>query len=191
MATKVEEIRNIALVGHGSSGKTTLADSFLVTVGEASGHHSVDDGTSICDFDEEEKAHKYSIETALTHFKHANKQFFILDAPGYPDLIGQAISALRAADTALICIDAHAGIKVNTRRMFQEAGKAGVGRMFLLNKLDADNIDFPSLVESIREVFGIGCVLLNVPIGLGNDFKGVASTLKIEGNAAGAVIDPS
>ncbi|MCA9247651.1 MAG: elongation factor G [Planctomycetales bacterium] len=191
MATKVEDIRNIALVGHGSSGKTTLADNFLITTGEANGNHSVDDGTSICDFDEEEKEHKYSIEAAVTHFQHAGKQFHVLDAPGYPDLIGQAISALRATDTALLCIDAHAGIKVNTRRMFQEAEKAGVGRIILINKLDADNIDFPALVESIREVFGIGCVLLNVPLGLGADFKGVASTLKLDGDASGAVIAPA
>ena len=191
MATKVEDIRNIALVGHGSSGKTTLADNFLLTTGAATGNHSVDDGTSICDFDEEEKKHKHSIEAAITHFDHVGKRFNLIDAPGYPDLIGQAISALRAADNAVICIDAHAGIKVNTRRMFQEAGKAGVGRFILINKMDTDNIDFPGLVASIREVFGPRCVLLNVPVGQGADFKRVVSTLKLEGDATGALVDPA
>ncbi|MEE2707347.1 MAG: elongation factor G [Planctomycetota bacterium] len=187
---KLEDIRNIVLVGHGSSGKTTLADKFLTETGTIKANPSVDDGTSICDFDEEEKVHKYSVESSITHFQHAGKRFNVIDTPGYPDLIGQAIGALRGVDTAAIFVEAAGGIKVNTRRVFQEAEKAGVGRMIVVSKMDTDNIDFPALVESIKELFGNACVPLNVPLGHGADFKGVVSTLNVPDDTAGALIDP-
>src|SRR5260370_33778317 len=86
---------------------------------------SVDDGTSVCDFDEVEKAHKYSIESAVTHFEHAGKRFNMIDTPGYPDFIGQAIGVVPAVETAAIGINDHSGIDGNTRRGFQEACKRG------------------------------------------------------------------
>ena len=186
----IQDIRNIALVGHGSAGKTTLADKFLTFTGTLSANPSVDDGTSICDFDEEEKHHKHTIEATLTHFMHGGKKFRVIDTPGYPDLIGQVIGTLRGVDTACIVIDASGGIKVNTRRVFQEAGAAGVGRVIVINKLDADNIDFPGLLASIRDLFGVACVPLNVPLGSGESFKGVASTLAVPEDTSGALVDP-
>jgi elongation factor G len=191
MAKKVDDLRNIAVCGHGSSGKTTLVDHLLVKTGAASGQPSVDAGTSICDFDEEEKHHKHSVEASIVHFDFGGKRFNVIDTPGYPDLIGQTIGALRAAETALIAIDAHAGIKVNTRRVWQEAGDAGLGRILVITKLDADNIDFPGLVDAIKEVFGPQCVLFNVPIGQGHDLKGVASTLEVPADTKGALVDPA
>ena len=187
----VELIRNVVLCGHGSSGKTSLADAFLVTSGAVSGNPSVDDGTSICDFDPEEKSHKYSIESAATHFKHDGKEFTVIDTPGYPDFIGQTIGPINAVETAVIVVNASSGIEVNTRRVFKEAGNAGCGRMIAINKLDSDNIDFNALVDGIREMWGTKCVLLNVPVGLGADFKGVISTLNVPDDTAGAIIDPN
>lgn len=187
----VDKIRNIALCGHGSSGKTTLIDHLLHKAGAVNRTGSVDDNTSICDFDEVEKAHKYTIEAKVAHFERDGLHFNVLDTPGYPDFIGQTIGALHAVDTAVIVINAHSGIEVNTRRVFQEAGKLGLGRMILINKMDTDNIDFPRLVSNIRETFGKACVLLNVPLGSGADFKGVASILKPSGSTAGALIDPA
>ena len=187
----VQDIRNIAVCGHGSSGKTTLVDQLLVKTGAVSGQPSVDSGTSICDFDEEEKHHKHSIESSVVHFDHGGKRFNLIDTPGYPDLIGQTIGALRAADTALITIDAHAGIKVNTRRAWQEAGDAGLGRILCITKLDADQINFPQLIDSIREVFGKSCALFNVPLGQGHDLQGVVSTLDPPKGTVGALIDPA
>nr|MCU0871209.1 GTP-binding protein [Pirellulaceae bacterium] len=99
---KIEDIRNIAVCGHGSSGKTTLVDKLLVKTGTVNANPSVDEGSSICDFDPEEKYHKYTIEAKLVHLNHAGKQFRVLDTPGYPDYIGQTICALRGADTAVI-----------------------------------------------------------------------------------------
>ncbi len=190
MTTQVENIRNLVICGHGSAGKTTLVDQLLVQSGAVTANPSVDAGTSICDFDEEEKHHKHSIESTVTHFDHAGKRINLIDTPGYPDLVGQMIGSLRAADTALIAIDAHAGIKVNTRRAWAEAGKTGCGRIIVLTKLDTDNIDFPGLIDSIKEVFGNSCALLNVPLGLGDSLRGVASTLNVPDDTDGAVIDP-
>ncbi|MDY0165715.1 MAG: elongation factor G [Thermoguttaceae bacterium] len=188
---QVAQIRNIVLCGHGSAGKTTLVDTLLHKTGAVKRHASVDDGTSICDFDEEEKHHKYTIESTVTHFDHAGQHFHAIDTPGYPDFIGQAIGAMRGADTAVIVINAQAGIEVNTRRVFAEAEKAGLGRIIVLNKMDSDNIDFPALVDTVREVFGNTCQLLNVPLGHGGDFKGVASTLSVPDDTGGALIDPT
>ncbi|HEV2972250.1 MAG TPA: elongation factor G [Pirellulales bacterium] len=188
---KVEDIRNIALCGHGSSGKTTLIDKMLNLSGAVTRPASVDDGTSVCDFDEVEKAHKYSIESAVTHFEHAGKRFNVIDTPGYPDFIGQAIGAFQAVETAAIVVNAHSGIEVNTRRVFHEAGKAGCGRIIVISKMDSENIGFPALLESIQSMFGKACIPLNVPIGSGHDFKGVVSTLKVSGGTPGALIDPA
>ena len=186
----VESIRNVVLCGHGSSGKTTLADAFLVETKTVPGSPSVDDGTSISDFDPEEKSHKYSIESALTHFQHKGKEFRVMDTPVYPDFIGQAIGPITAADTALIVLNATSGVEVNSRRVFNEAGKAGIGRMIVINKMDSDNIDFAGLVADIREIWGNSCVLLNVPVGSGADFKGVVSTLNVPDDTAGCLVDP-
>jgi elongation factor G len=185
----VQDIRNVALCGHGSSGKTTIADKLLNLTGAVTRPASVDDGTSVCDFDEEEKHHKYSVEAALVHFDHGGKHFNLIDTPGYPDFIGQAIGALRAVETACIVVNAHSGIEVNTRRVFQEAGKAGVGRVIVISKMDSENIDFPKLVGAIQEMWGKNCAPLNVPLGSGHDFKGVASVLKPPADVKGALID--
>lgn len=187
---RIEDLRNVALCGHGSSGKTTLVDKMLVKSNAVNANPSVDEGTSICDFDPEEKAHKYSIEASLVHFDHAGKRFNVIDAPGYPDFIGQTIGALHGVETALIVVNAQSGIEVNTRRVYAEAGKLGVARMIVLSKIDADNIDFAALVESIRELWGNRCVLVNVPLGLGHTLKGVVSTLHVPAGVAGAVVDP-
>ncbi len=188
---KVADIRNVAFCGHGSSGKTTLVDHFLVSTGTVNANPSVDEGTSICDFDPEEKKHKYSIESTLVHFQHGGKRFHVFDTPGYPDFIGQTIAALGGVDTAVIVVNAQSGIEVNTRRVFEEAGKLGLGRMIVLSKLDGDNIDFNGVVEAIREMWGARCVLLNVPLGVGADFRGVASTLDVPDDTSGAVVDPN
>jgi len=189
--TKTDNIRNVLFCGHGSAGKTTIIDHLLVDTGAISGTPSVDDETSICDFDPEEKQHKYSIEACVVYCQHAGKRLNLIDTPGYPDFIGQVVGGLQGVDNAAIVINAQSGIEVNTRRVFDEAGKAGVGRIIVINKMDAENIEFNELVNSIQEMWGPKCVLLNVPIGHGPDFKGVVSTLKVPDDSTGALTDPA
>jgi elongation factor G len=185
------DIRNIAFCGHGHAGKTSLVDKLLHKTGAVTRPANVEDGTSICDFDEEEKHHKYSIESSVVHFEHGGKLFHVIDTPGYPDFIGQTIECLRGVDTAAIVINAQSGIEVNTRRVFQEAGKAGLGRIIVISKLDTENIDFPGLLENIKKLFGAACAPFNVPLGSGSGLKGVAGTLKPPASTAGALIDPA
>ncbi len=189
---KSEQIRNIVLAGHGAVGKTSLADQMLYKAGIGSRAGSVDDGTSQLDVDDEERERHFTISSAMCHFEHKGLRVNVIDTPGYPDFVGQVISAICAAETALITINSSAGIEANTRRTFELAGKAHLARMIVLNKLDLENINFPQLVANIQELFGRNCVPLNVPIGLGTKFKGVASTLNVASGApAGAVVDPA
>ena len=167
-----------------------LVDRILVKTGAVKGEPSVDNGTSICDFDEEEKEHKYTIQSTVTHCQHDGKHLNLIDTPGYPDFLGETIGALYGVDTAAIVVNAHTGIEVNTRRVFQEAGKAGLGRVVVVSKMDSDNIDFPALIADLRELWGSSCVLLNVPVGHGADFKGVVSTLDPPDDTSGALVDP-
>jgi elongation factor G len=179
MAAKyaVGDIHNLALVGHGAAGKTSLADALLFKAGAVTRRGSVDDGTSVSDYDDEEHKRHFSIDTSVLHADYQGKYLELLDAPGYPDFVGAALEALNAVENAVIVINAGHGIEVNTRRMFREAGSRGLGRMIVLNKLDADNIDFAQLLATIQQTFGKGCVLLNAPLGLGAKLHGVVSVL--------------
>jgi elongation factor G len=185
------DIRNVALIGHGAVGKTTLADLLLFKSGAVTRAGSVDDGSSLLDSDEEAKHHKHSITSTVVHFTHAGKYINVIDTPGYPDFIGQVIGSLRAVETAITVLSATAGIEVNTRRTFNLAGDEGLGRMIVVNKCDLDNIDFERIVDSIRDTFGNACVPMNVPVGLGPKFSGVVSTLDVPATVpAEAVADP-
>lgn len=174
---RVEDIRNLALAGHRASGKTSLADALLYQAKAVDRHGSVDDGTSVSDYDEEEHRHHFSIDTSVLHLEHKGKQVHLLDAPGYPEFVGAALGALNAVENALIVVSAANGIEVNTRRMFHEAGKRGLARMLVINKLDADNVHFTDLVKSLQETFGKACVLFNAPINPGPRISGVVSVL--------------
>ena len=157
------DIRNIILLGHGGSGKTSLAEAILHTTGASNRLGSVDEKTSICDYYEEEKEHQHSIASAIVHTAYNGKTINIIDTPGYPDFIGPAIKAIPAAETAVIVISASAGIETNTRKMFQLATKADMPRVIVINKIDADNIDLPGLLKNIRETFGPQCRCANLP----------------------------
>ncbi|MEZ6062082.1 MAG: elongation factor G [Planctomycetaceae bacterium] len=174
----VSELRNVVLVGHGSVGKTSLADLMLFESGEKKKVGSPDDGTSNLDVDDDEKDRHHSVTSHICHFEHANARINLLDAPGMPDFIGHAIGALRAAETALVTINARAGIEVNCRRAFQHAGNRGLGRFIIVNKCDEEDIDLPALVDSIQQQFGAACALMNVPVGIGASLSGVVSTVR-------------
>jgi elongation factor G len=187
---RVEDIRNIALVGHRAAGKTSLADALLFKAGTVSRRGSVDEGSSVSDYDEEEHKRKFSIDASVLHLEHKGKQIHLIDTPGYPDFVGAALGALPAVETALVVISAPNGIEVNTRRMFAEAGRRGLARMLVINQMDAENIRFEELLGAINTTFGKGCVLFNAPIGQGAQFSGVVSILNPPAKApAGCPVD--
>src|SRR5438105_13624256 len=154
----VENVRDIALVGHRAAGKSSLADALLFEAKAVERMGSVDDGTSVGDFDEEEHKHHFSIDTHVLHTDHDGKHLNILDAPGSPDFIGAALEALAAVETAIVVVSAVTGIEVNTRRMYNEATKKGLSRAVVINKIDAEKtVDFNELVATIQTGFGKNC----------------------------------
>ena len=173
----VKDIRTVALVGHGAAGKTSLADALLFDAKAVERRGNIDDGTSVSDWDDEEKKRHFSIDTSVLHLDYKDKHIHLLDTPGYPDFVGAALAGLNAVDTAALVVAAPSGIQVNTRRMFREAGKRDLARMIVLNKLDGDNIDFKQLLTSLRESFGNACVLFNAPDAVGPKFSAVVSVL--------------
>ncbi|MBI2308225.1 MAG: elongation factor G [Rhodocyclales bacterium] len=158
-----ENIRTIALVGHGAAGKTTLAEALLAAGGAITGKGSIDKGSTVCDADPLEKELGHSLNSALASFEWQGVRIHFADTPGYPDFAGQAIGALAAVDTALVVINAQTGVELNTERMMKWAGERGLCRMIVVNKIDCDNLDLPKLVGEIRERFGKQCMLLDLP----------------------------
>ena len=161
--TNLNDIRNIVLLGHGSSGKTSLLEAMLHTTGVTNRLGSIDEKNTVSDYDDEEKERGNSIHSALAHITHGGKLVNIIDTPGYPDFVGPALSSIPAAETAVIVIGAPSGIEMNTRKLFQAATKAGKARIIVINKMDADNVDLTELVEQIRETFGQQCRCANLP----------------------------
>lgn len=159
----ISDIRNIVLLGHGGSGKTSLAEAILHKTGATNRLGSVDDKTSICDFYDEEKEHQHSIQSSIININYGGKLINIIDTPGYPDFIGPAIKAIPAAETAVIVINAASGIETNTRKMFELTAKTHKPRLIAINKIDAENIDLPELLKNIHETFGSRCRCANLP----------------------------
>ncbi|MDQ5882263.1 MAG: elongation factor [Pseudomonadota bacterium] len=157
------QIRSIALVGHGATGKTTLVEALLAATGTIKAKGSVEKGSTVCDADPLEKELGHSLNSALVSFEWLGVRVHLADTPGYPDFAGQAIGALAAVDTALVTINAQTGIELNTERMMKWAGERGLCRMIVVNKIDCDNLDLPKLVGEIRERFGKQCMLLDLP----------------------------
>ncbi len=173
----VPDIRNVALAGHGASGKTSLADALLFLAGATNRKGSPDDGTSLLDTDDEEKRRHFTIDCHLGHLEWHGKQIHLIDSPGYPDFIGSALEAMAAVENVIIAVSGPTGIEVNTRRMFQEASRLGLGRFLVITKMDADNTDYVRDLNAIRESFGLQCVPFNVPVGQGPAFQGVVDVI--------------
>ena len=158
------QIRNIALVGHGGSGKTSLAEALLFKCGMTNRLGNVPDGTSFLDSTDEAKEKLSSVDSALCHVVHKGLHVNILDTPGTPAFCGPAIAALAAVECAVVVISASAGIQVNTRRMFERARDYGLGVWIVINHIDAANVDLPVLVGQIQESFGAQCVPFDLPV---------------------------
>jgi elongation factor G len=186
----VEDVRDIALVGHRAAGKTSLADALLYEAHAVDKLGKVDDGTSVADTDEDEKRHHFSIDTHVLHAEHAGKALHILDTPGYPDFIGAALEGLSAVETAVLVVSAVNGVEVNTRRMFREAGKRELSRVIVVNKIDTENADFAAAVDAIQSAFGNKCVPFNVPNADGDKFNRVVCVLDPPGDTTGFPVPP-
>ncbi len=159
--TSVHDIRNVALLGHTSCGKTTLVEALLVASGEIGTAGSVERGTTTSDFDPQERDMGHSLTTAVTHFEWAGHWINLLDTPGLPDMAGRALAALPAVDTAAIVINAQAGIESGSRRMMEAA--RGKCRMIIVNRIEMPGLDLAALMDEIATSFGPECLPINLP----------------------------
>ena len=166
-AKKPQDIRNVVLLGHGGAGKTILVEAMLHAAGLTSRFGTIEDGSTVTDYQDLEKQRQHSVDPAMAYFDHAGKTVNVIDAPGYPDFIGGAIAAVGGVDAALVVVSAPAGIEVNTRRLFAAAGAAQLARAIVVNKIDAENVDLPALCAALTETFGPAVKCMNLPAGGG------------------------
>ncbi|MGD8429363.1 MAG: elongation factor G [Ectothiorhodospiraceae bacterium] len=157
------QIRNIALVGQAGSGKTTLAEALLVQSGAVPSAGSVERGTTVSDTDPQEKALHHSISASVMGLSWKDSWINVVDTPGYPDFLGQALSILPAVETVAVVINAQTGVDTVARQMMQWAADRGLCRMVIVNRIDADAVNLHRTLEQIREVFGPECLALNLP----------------------------
>jgi elongation factor G len=158
-----EDVRNIALVGHAGSGKTTLVEALLAAAGAIPQPGSVAKGTTVCDYEDMEKELKHSLDVGITGFTAHGKHINLLDTPGYPDFLGRTLSVLNAVETAAIVINAENGIEPLTQRAWKAADNRNLCRIMVVNGIDSDNADLAALTDQLRESFGSECLPINLP----------------------------
>jgi len=172
-----EKIRNVALVGHGGAGKTTLAEALLHRAGALNRLGRVEDGSTVCDHDAEEQRRGLSLSLALAPFEWKGHKVNLVDTPGYADFIGDVVTALRVVDLAVFVVSAVDGVEVQTEAIWREAARLGVPRMIFVNKLDRERASFERTLDQLRDRLGAGVAPLELPIGEEAEFRGIADLL--------------
>ncbi len=158
-----ENIRTVALVGHGAAGKTSLAEALLACAKQIPAPGSVERGTTVSDFDPLEKSLQHSLRASVLHLDTDSTRVHLIDTPGFPDFIGQAIGALDAVETAAVVINAQSGIEMITSRMMTLAAERKLCRLVIVNKIDAENADPEQTLAAIQATFGKECLPINLP----------------------------
>lgn len=176
----VEKVRSVAVVAHSGSGKTSLIDSTLYIAGANTRLGKVNDGTSMCDYNEDEIERKITINAKVLHFDWEGHRIFLMDTPGYADFIGEVIAALNACDSGLVLVDATGGVEVGTERVWGLLDKRNMSRAIFVNKLDKENTDFFKTLDEIKERLGKKCLAFTYPVGKQASFKESVSLLKQE-----------
>ncbi|MBR4359575.1 MAG: elongation factor G [Clostridia bacterium] len=175
---KTENIRNITLIGHGSNGKTTLTEAMLYAAGHVDRQGKVEDGAATTDYDPEEIKRHISISAAVAPVEWKGTKINVIDVPGYFDFIGEMMGPLRVVETAGIVVGAVSGLDVGSEKAWNYAQKNNVCRMFIINRMDAENANYMKVVEQLRGKFGSSVVPMLLPIGEGAGFKGVVNVLE-------------
>jgi elongation factor G len=175
-----KDIRNVGVVGHGDSGKTTLTAGLLFTAGATNRLLRVDEGNTITDFDEEEVQRKVSISTALAVAEWKKTKINILDTPGYNIFINDTRGALIAADAALVVVDGVAGVEVQTEKVWTYSADYKLPRTVIINKLDRERSSFERALGSVQEAFGRTAIPIQIPIGAEREFKGVIDLVRMK-----------
>jgi elongation factor G len=173
-----EKIRNIALTGHGSSGKTSLTAAFLFQAGVTTRLTKVDKGNTVTDFDPDEIARKISIQSAVCHFTWKDHRINLVDCPGYTNFLWDTRASLRAVDAGVVLVCAVAGVEVGTEKVWAMMDEFSLPRVIVINKIERENADFSRTMEAIHQFFGRKAVPVQLPIGQEKDFSGVVDLIR-------------
>ncbi|HEX7475988.1 MAG TPA: elongation factor G [Dehalococcoidales bacterium] len=176
----LENVRNVSLLSHAGSGKTTLSESILFNAKAISRLGRVDEGTTTSDYDPDEIQRRISISLSVLPYAWQGVKVNLLDTPGYSDFVGEVKSALRVTEGAVVLIGATSGIEVGTDQVWQYCEEAGISRLIFINKMDRENADFFKVFEDAQKKFGNKCVALQIPIGTHTSFTGVIDLLKMK-----------
>jgi elongation factor G len=172
-----DRIRNVALVGHRGSGKTSLAEAILFESGVINRLGRVDDGTTVCDFEDDEHERGMSIGAAVTSFEHDGRKVNMIDTPGEPSFIADTLGALRVVDAAVFVVNGVMGVEVNTERLWRRADQEGLARLVFVNMLDRERADFFRSLDSLQSTFGPHVVATEIPIGSEHETRGVVDLI--------------
>ncbi|MEC9322191.1 MAG: GTP-binding protein, partial [Chloroflexota bacterium] len=172
-----DQIRNCAIVSHGGTGKTILAESMLYTAGLITRIGAVEDGNTVSDFEEEEIKRGNSVQASLMAFDWKGTKINLIDTPGFADFRGEVVSAVSAADSVVLVVAAPSGVEVGTQQMWQMASSKGIPRMIFVSKMDRENASLPRVMSSLEDSFGRECVPVQLPVGAEADFTAVINLL--------------
>jgi len=175
-----ENIRNVALVGHGDTGKTQLVSALLFTAGMVNRLGKVDEGTSITDYDEEEIQRKFSISASLAYAEWGKAKINFIDTPGYNIFMHETEAALMAAESALVVVHGVAGIEVQTEKVWGFAEKYGLSRVLVVNQLDRDRASFERTLEALHAAYGRGVIPVQLPVGAEKNFRGLVDLVRMK-----------
>jgi elongation factor G len=174
---KSEKLRNVALLGHGGSGKTSVVEAMIFDAGAVNRLGRVDDGTSISDWDEEERRRQMSINTSLVPCEWQGHKLNMIDSPGYMDFVGEVISAVRVADAAVVVLDSVGGVEVGTEQAWHYADERKLPRLAFVNKMERENVNYQAVAAQISSKFDLTTVPIQLPIGSHADLKGIVDLL--------------
>ena len=172
-----KNLRNVGLIGHGATGKTSLAESLLFYTNNTDRLGKVEDGTTVMDYEQEEKKRKISLSTSVASFEDSNVKINIVDMPGYFDFQGEMAQGMRAVDIATIVVCAASGIQVGTEKAWDYCEKIKLPRAFFVNKMDRENANFDKVLDQMKEMFGTSVVPIQYPIGKESDFNGIINVI--------------
>jgi elongation factor G len=173
-------IRNVALIGHRGCGKTSLHEAMLFEAGAVNRLGKVDEGSTVSDHEEDEKARGLSINACVSCFPYDDREINLIDTPGDPSFIADAAAALRVADSAVVVINAVAGVEVQTERLWRRADAEGLSRLVFVNMLDRERADFLAALDSLKAAFGPHVVATEIPIGSEHEVHGVVDLIDME-----------
>lgn len=173
----INNLRNIGFIGHGSTGKTSLVEALLYNANVITRLGKIEEGTTVSDYDDEEKKRKISIGASIAPLEWNDTKINLVDMPGYFDFEYEVIQGMRAVDIATIVVCSVSGVQVGTEKAFDYCNKIKLPRAFFINKLDRENSNFDKTLNELKEVFGISVVPIQYPIGQESDFKGVINVI--------------